>query len=358
MLASRGPLPPVGAARVAVQVCAALAAAHAEGRTHGQLTPASILLRIDGQVRLTGFRLDQTSRPLAAVPDPEDDLRGLGRCMVVMLTGRQPTAGERVQLGPEVPAELAAIVTRAAGGPPRGYRSAGDLGRDLARFLAAGSGAPAAGRSGASPAAAGPAMAVGSATLLPSARLAPPKRPSGRAGAASSARRGRGLAMAAGLVGAGLCLVGTVVAVGLVGGQPSGPDAGQAVAPPSTEVLTTTSRPVTGTAATTTAPPVTSAPQVAAPPVSTAPPGGGQGAGPGTRTVPEVVGLHRQRAVDVLTEAGLGVRIVRFQVRERGQAQRVVAQRPAAGQTVRAGSVVTLTVGTRRPSGEPVLSSP
>jgi eukaryotic-like serine/threonine-protein kinase len=358
MLASRGPLPPVGAARVAVQVCAALAAAHADGRTHGQLTPASILLRIDGQVRLTGFRLDQTTRPLAAVPDPEDDLRGLGRCMVVMLTGRQPTAGEPVPLGPEVPAELAAIVTRAAEGPPRGYRSAGDLGRDLARFLAAGSGAPAARRSGASPAAAGPAMAVGSATLLPSARVAPPKRPSGRGAAASPGRRRHGLAMTVGLVGAGLCLVGAVVAVGLVGGQPSWPDTGQAVAPPSTEALTITSRPAAGTAATTTAPPVTTAPLAAAPPVSTGPPGGGQVAGPGTRTVPDVVGLHRQRAVDVLTEAGFDVQIVRFQVRERGQAQRVVAQRPSAGRTVRAGSVVRLTVGTKRPSGEPVPSSP
>ena len=130
------------------------------------------------------------------------------------------------------------------------------------------------------------------------------------------------------------------------------------MAPPSTKALTITSRPAAGTAATTTAPPVTTAPLAAAPPVSTGPPGGGQVAGPGTRTVPDVVGLHRQRAVDVLTEAGFDVQIVRFQVRERGQAQRVVAQRPSAGRTVRAGSVVRLTVGAKRPSGEPVPSSP
>jgi beta-lactam-binding protein with PASTA domain len=70
------------------------------------------------------------------------------------------------------------------------------------------------------------------------------------------------------------------------------------------------------------------------------------------RTVPDVVGLHRQQAVDVLTEAQLGVQIVRSQVRDPGQIQRVVAQQPPAGQVVPAESVVRLTVGTKRPSGD------
>ena len=340
MLASRGPLPPVGAARVAVQVCAALTAAHAQGRTHGHLSPAKVLLRIDGQVKLTGFRLAQAASPLAAAPYPDDDLRALGRCMAAMLTGREPAVGERVRLGPEVPPELAAIVTRAAGDAQPSYRSAGDLGRDLARFL--GAVGP-----GAAPARALPAMAVesGAAQLLPSPRVASPKRSAAPGMAASPARRRRGLALAAGLVGAGLVLVGAFVAIGLPGGEPKGPDAGQALAPPSTAALTTTTSQPAGSGAATTTVPATTARQPTAPPAS----GGGQAVGPGQRIVPDVVGLRRQKAVDVLTEAQLGVQIVRFQLRDPGQIQRVVTQQPAAGQVVPAESVVKLMVGTRRP---------
>jgi len=136
MLGARGSLPPAGAAMVAAQVCVALAAAHARGVAHGHLTPANVLLCIDGRVKLTDFRLAQAAQPLAPAPGPEDDLRALGRCLVVMLTGREPGPREPARLGPEVPAELATIVTRAATGPGGGYRSAGDLGRDLVRFLA------------------------------------------------------------------------------------------------------------------------------------------------------------------------------------------------------------------------------
>jgi eukaryotic-like serine/threonine-protein kinase len=344
MVASRGPLPPVGAARVAVQVCATLAAAHAQGRTHGHLTPANVLLRIDGQVELTGFRLAPAARPLAAAPDPDDDLRALGRCMVVMLTGREPAAGEGVALGPEVAPELAAIVTRAAG-PQRSYRSADHLGRDLARFLATAVSREA-------PAHRPPATAgtsAGAVRLLSSSRVASPKSAAAPGAASSPARHRRGLALAAGLVGAGLFLVGAVVAVGLVGGEPRGPDTDQAPAPPSTPVPATTSQPAVGGAATTTVPATTTTPPPA-PPAPAGRPGSGQAAGPGQRTVPDVVGLHRQQAVGVLTEAQLGVQIIRFQVDGSGQVQRVVAQQPPAGQVVPAESVVRLLVGTRRPS--------
>jgi eukaryotic-like serine/threonine-protein kinase len=331
MVASRGPLPPVGAARVAAQVCAALAAAHARGRTHGHLTPANVLLGIDGRVRLTDFRLAQAARPLTAAPDPDDDLRSLGRCLVVMLTGSEPAAGERVRLGPEVPPELAAIVTRAAGGPQRSYRSADELGRDLARFLAA------AGSGAARP-----------MQLRSSSRVAPPTSPAAPGVTASPARRRPGLTLAAGLVAAGLLLVGAVVAVGLRGGEPKRPDAGQA--PPSSAVLTTTRQTATDGAPTTTAP-ATTTPQRTATPAPTTRPGGGQAVGPVQRIVPDVVGLHRGQALDALADAQLGVQIVRLQVRDPGQIQRVVAQQPAAGQVVPAESVVRLTVGTKRPSG-------
>jgi beta-lactam-binding protein with PASTA domain len=72
--------------------------------------------------------------------------------------------------------------------------------------------------------------------------------------------------------------------------------------------------------------------------------------GPGQRIVPDVVGLHRQQAADVLAQAQLGTRMVPIQVRDAGQVQRVVAQRPSAGQVVPAGSAVTVLVGTRKPT--------
>jgi serine/threonine protein kinase len=136
MLAGRGPLPPVGAARVAAKMCAALAAAHRRGVAHGHLTPANVLLAIDGRVKVTDFRLAQAARPSAPASDPAADLRGVGRCMAAMLTGREPAADAPIGLGPEVPAELAAIVIRTAGGLERAYRSAAHLGHDLDRFLA------------------------------------------------------------------------------------------------------------------------------------------------------------------------------------------------------------------------------
>jgi serine/threonine protein kinase len=137
MLAARGTLPPVSATRIAAQVCAALAVAHSHGLTHGHLTPANVLLGIDGCVKLTDFRLAQAARPMGAGPFPAADLQGLGRCLAAMLTGQEPTEGEPIRLGPNVPADLARIIARAAGNSKDGetYDSAANLGSDLERHL-------------------------------------------------------------------------------------------------------------------------------------------------------------------------------------------------------------------------------
>src|SRR4029450_3911187 len=63
-------------------------------------------------------------------------LQGVGRCLVAMLTGREAPADAPIRLGPEVPAELAAIVLRAAGNHERADRSAGQFRDDLDWFLA------------------------------------------------------------------------------------------------------------------------------------------------------------------------------------------------------------------------------
>ena len=76
----------------------------------------------------------------------------------------------------------------------------------------------------------------------------------------------------------------------------------------------------------------------------------GQVVGPGQRIVPNVVGLHRQWAADMLARAQLGIRIVPTQVSDSDKVKRVVAQQPSAGQVLPAGSQVTVLVGTRRPT--------
>jgi eukaryotic-like serine/threonine-protein kinase len=385
MLADRGPMPAAGAARVAAGACAAVAAAHALGVAHGHLTPANILLTIDGRVKVTDFALAQAAQASAQPPGPAADLRALGRCLGAMLTGREPVDGEPVRLGADVPAELSAIVSRLTGDPHGGesYQSAADAGRDLARFLAA-VGADARGtapqRTGpaqgarAAPDArrsqrAGPAPAA--ATGLPARRAVAagspahpgsfagsPARPGASAGlrarrgaAAGSppGRRTRRLALV-GLIAAAV-LTGVVAAVGL-GGGPGTPASGQAVAPPPTEVPpSTTGRPATTRAPATTVrsrtrPSTTALPSAGRQTTTSAAP-----TAPDRRVVPDVVGLHREQAADVLARARLEVQVLRVPVQDSGQVQRVVAQQPEAGRLAPAGSQVTLLVGRKRPTG-------
>ncbi len=353
MLAGRGPLPPVGAARVASNVCAALAAAHERGVVHGHLTLANILLAIDGQVKVTDFRLAQAARPSAADGDPAVDLQGVGRCLAAMLTGQEPAPHAPIRLSPEVPAELAAIVLRAAGDLGGAYRSAIELGHDLDRFLAsvrhdAASTVQPEVASGQYRSAMA-ALASSAAQLVPLATAGPPAPRVASTVRPPVARQRHGLTLTAGLVGVGLVVAG---AAGLLGRQPPGPVTNQALAPAPTAIpATTTSLSTTSRAPATTPSPSTTRTGTASPlaPIrqttST-----GQLVGPGQRIVPDVVGLHRQRAADVLAQAQLGARMVPMQVSDSQQVQRVVAQQPSAGQVLPAGSEVTVLVGTRRPT--------
>jgi serine/threonine protein kinase len=355
MLADRGPLPPVGAARVAAKVCAALAAAHAGGVAHGHLTLANVLLAIDGQVKVTDFGLAQAARPAAAGSGPAADLQGVGRCLAAMLTGREPAADAPIRLGPEVPAALAAIVLRTAGDPQRAYRSAIQLGHDLDRFLAGvhqGAVSPvqpglASGHDRATMA----ALAASPATqLVPRLAPTPPERRIPSAARPPPGRRRRRLTLTAGLAGAGLVVIG---AAGLLDRQPPGPDTNQALAPPSTASLaTTTSRSTTSQAPARTPPPsTTTRTGTASPPLTIRQPTTtGQVVGPGQRIVPNLVGLHRQQAANRLTHLQLGIRMVPMRVGDPDKVQRVIAQQPSAGQVVPAGSSVTVLVGTRRPA--------
>jgi tRNA A-37 threonylcarbamoyl transferase component Bud32 len=369
MLADRGPLPPAGAARVAAGVCAAVAAAHQRGIVHGHLIPANVLLAIDGRVKVTDFRLALAGFPSGGIADAAGDIRALGRCLAAMLTGWEPTGGEAARLGPSVPAELATIVARAAGDrhDAGAYGSAAELGRDLARFLVAAGGGNAAPRE-LTPAPAGPPAPAASSSPVPSRAPAPaagsPGRPAaGSAGrpatrlpdqapsAAAPARTRRRLRLRAGLVAAGLVAGGALAAVALADREPSRPTGGNAAAPPPTAVLaTTTGPPAAGRAASTTAPASTRPPTTAAAAAATTTTAGRE-AGPGQRVVPDVVGLHRAQAADVLARAQLGMEIQEVPVPESGKAQRVIAQQPPAGEVVPARSDVLVLVATRRPIG-------
>jgi serine/threonine-protein kinase len=354
MLADRGPLPPVGAARVAAKVCAALAAAHRCGVAHGHLTSANVLLAIDGRVKVTDFRLAQAARPSVVVGDPATDLQGVGRCLAAMLTGREPAADAPIGLGPEVPAELAAIVLRAMGDLDSAYGSAAELGHDLDQFLASVQHdaastaqpdlAPGHDRSRMVAVASSPA-----GQLVPLRAAEPPARRVASAVGPPQARERRRLILVAGLVGAGLVVVG---AAGLLGRQPPGPATDQALAPASTaSLVTTTSQSTTSRAPVTTPSPSTTRTGTASPPhTARQTTTSGQLVGPGQRIVPDVVGLHRQQAADVLAHAQLGTQMVLTQVSDSGQVQRVVAQQPSAGQVLPAGSEVTVLIGTRKPT--------
>jgi eukaryotic-like serine/threonine-protein kinase len=361
MLGERGPMPPTGAARVAAEVCAAVAAAHARGIAHGHLVPANVLLTIDGRVKVTDFRLAQAALAVgdAAAGDPAGDVRALGRCLAAMLTGREPAVDEAVRLGRATPAGLATIVARAAGDrdDAEAYRSAAEVGRDLAGFLAAARPGPGgAARRDPAPVPA-PAAPVPASRPSPSgdrphpgAAAGSPDRPT-VGGATTSPGRRRRLALLAGLAAVGLVAGGALGAAGRLGGEPDRRSAGIAAAAPPTETLaTTTGPPASSRAPTTTAPPSTRPPATtaaAAAPSTTA----RRSTGPDLRVVPNVVGLHREQAADVLAQAQLGMQVLQVPVPESGKAQRVVAQGPSAGQLVPARSVVVVLVGSRRPAG-------
>lgn len=321
---------------------------------HGHLTPANILLAVDGRVKVTAFRLAQAITPSAAGSDPATDLQGVGRCLVAMLTGREPSADAPIRLGPEVPAELAAIVLRAAGNHERADRSAEQLRDDLDWLLASvRHGAASTVRPDLTPGHGRATMAAlacaPAAQLVPRLAAEPPDRQVAFAVRPPPADRRRRLTLTAGLVGAGLLVIG---AAGLLGRQQPGPVTNQALAPPSTASLaTTTSQSTTSRAPATTASPSTTLTGTAPPPLTARrPTTTGQVVGPGQRILPNVVGLHRQRAANVLARAQLGIRMVPTQVSDSDKVQRVVAQQPSAGQVLPAGSQVTVLVGTRRPT--------
>jgi len=176
VLAGRGALPAGRAARVALDLCAALAAAHAHGLVHRDVKPANVMLPPGGRARLMDFGIaralgDTVALTLttgilgtphymapeqiaAAPPDARSDLYSLGVLLYECLTGRPPFHGATAmavafqhvratpvppsRLRPDVPPSLEAVTLRAlAKDPAQRWQTADQL-QDALRRAAEG----------------------------------------------------------------------------------------------------------------------------------------------------------------------------------------------------------------------------
>src|SRR6266851_2352022 len=114
-LGRRGRLPPAEVVSVAIQLCSALEAAHAEGLVHRDIKPQNILRRPDGQVKLADFGIARsitgtqhteigTVLGTAAYLSPEQargepvtaaaDIYSLGIVLYELLTGKTPFSAD------------------------------------------------------------------------------------------------------------------------------------------------------------------------------------------------------------------------------------------------------------------------
>lgn len=150
VLRERSRLPGDQAREIAAQVCSGLAAAHARGLVHRDITPGNILFATPTTVKIADFGIAHgvpgafvtgdglvSGTPAFMAPeqirgaelDGRSDLYSLGCCLHLMLTGRPPFPGTSAAdlasahlrddpappraVAADVPADLDAVVTRA-----------------------------------------------------------------------------------------------------------------------------------------------------------------------------------------------------------------------------------------------------
>jgi eukaryotic-like serine/threonine-protein kinase len=274
LLLARGPLDVGTAMDVAAQSAAALGAAHAAGLVHRDIKPGNLLVAPGGQVKITDFGIAHAAgsapltrtgmvvgTPAYLAPErvagkpatPASDLYSLGVVCYECLTGAPPFTGTPVEVGlahshgqlptlpPHVPAEVAALVIRLTAKDPQARpATAAEAARWAARLrddaLAPGATARGAGRDdgGDGGDGGGPEPATvtdplpGTLTGAPSQVMTDAQglRPAHPTLPRSGLRRGRALALAAGVVVIIAGLAGWLLAGGPGAAQPGRHQAG------------------------------------------------------------------------------------------------------------------------------------
>lgn len=135
------PLNPRRALEFGIQLADALAEAHAEELTHGDIRAETILVTPKDRAKLLdfGFAAHVVQEPPGAQPGPSDDILALGRVLFEMLTGHPAFSAASPQsaplastVTPGVPGELDPIVARAVALDPRvRYQTAATLSAEL-----------------------------------------------------------------------------------------------------------------------------------------------------------------------------------------------------------------------------------
>ena len=171
-LVGGGRIMPDRAIDIAMDVCSALEAAHAQGVIHRDIKPGNIMLNERGEVKVTDFgiaRVTTTAETVAQTAailgtasylspeqaqglpvDGRSDIYSLGCVLFEMVTGRPPFLGDSPvavaskqvlehpippsRLNPDVTADLDAVILRAlAKNPANRYQSAEEMRADLDR---------------------------------------------------------------------------------------------------------------------------------------------------------------------------------------------------------------------------------
>ena len=155
LLAGRGRLAPREVVAVAAPLADALAHAHGQGVVHGDVKPANVLLRADGEPLLSDFNVgppgcgaepDGAPSGTAGYVDPavlegsavdeRSDVYGLGALCHAMLLGRLPSPGPAGAADRLAPAALTAVVEKAlAPRPAERFAGAGAMAAALRSAL-------------------------------------------------------------------------------------------------------------------------------------------------------------------------------------------------------------------------------
>ncbi|HSK99843.1 MAG TPA: protein kinase [Rubrobacteraceae bacterium] len=393
-LLEKGSLPARTAASVALQISAALRAAHTSGVIHRDVKPENVLVSENGDVKVADFGIARatdatvmthTSRVLGTVrylsPEqamgepvgPASDLYSLGVVLYEMLTGEVPFEAEGPlavamrhltqeprplrELDPSVPVPLEAITLKLLEKrPEERYGSAEALAEDLERFLAGDVASSTAEMSGIPPA-------------------VDEKRSPRRA------RRRRSRVLVAALLTVSLAVLGVSIGAaagfaepvtrhpfvaGILAFDEEQEPLGRALAPstPGTEELEAPER---EDEAPREAVPPKERPEVAKTPPSSpqqamaarwrpaapeqpvSPSQGTEQPAPATVVVPALAGMAVEDAQAILGEVGLGLAVGSYEQSETVPQGIVLSQGPAAGYRAEPGAIVSVTVSSGPP---------